>query len=187
MFWCSVHQYVTWNTSKHPPCDLMRDKDDWIKRFELHWTICCTYFKIHARSFLSSAYRRQWVCQQSLPERRHLRGWFEPIQMHLPAELEWLPLSAPNPDRSVPTPACHWHLTVCLLIRNMSLFPLQHRPSGAWWMTRPSAADLAVPRWTRPNTAAVTRASTWAAPLKTASVKVSSIHALLAFLTVPTR
>lgn len=59
----------------------------------------------------------------------------------------------------------------CPLIKIMSQNPLQHHPNGASWTTRPSAADLAVPRWIRPNTAAAMRDSTWAAPRKTASVK----------------
>lgn len=56
---------------------------------------------------------------------------------------------------------------------------MQHHPSGVLWMIQHSAGDLAVPKWTKPNTAAVMQASTWVAPLTTVSVRVSCNYVLL--------
>lgn len=87
-----------------------------------------------------------------------------------------------------------WHALLCLCLRTntvhvysgisqslMFIFPplMQHHLSGVLWMTQHLAGDLAVPKWTKPNTAAVMRAFTWVAPLTTVSVRVSCSYVLL--------
>lgn len=100
--------------------------------------------------------------------------------MHLPPELEWLLLPAPNPNRSVPQHSC-----ICLLcVQHISLtspFPplMQHHLSGVLWMIQHSVGDLAVPKSTKPNTAAVMQAFTWVAPMTTVSVRVSCSYVVL--------
>lgn len=73
--------------------------------------------------------------------------------------------------------------TICSLKHRTSTFIfsplLQHHLSGALWMIQHSAGDLAVPKWTEPNTAAVMQAFTWVAPLTTVSVRVSCNYVLL--------
>lgn len=56
---------------------------------------------------------------------------------------------------------------------------IQHHLSGVLWMIQRSVGDLAVPKWTKPNTAAVMQASTWVALLTTVSVRVSCNCVLL--------
>ena len=41
------------------------------------------------------------MCQHPLPERGHLCGGHQSVQVHLSAELEWSSLSAPDTDRFV--------------------------------------------------------------------------------------
>lgn len=77
-----------------------------------------------------------------------------------------------------------WHLLLYILtIQYLTILifsPLmQPHLSGVLWMTQHSAVDLAVLRWTEPNTAAVMRAFTWVAPLTTVSVRVSCNYTLL--------
>lgn len=103
--------------------------------------------------------------------------------MHLPTELEWLSLPAPNPDRSdsLSVHICMSDIYYCTSLQYFIIFfPLmQPHLSGVLWMTQHSAADLAVLRWTEPNTAAVMQAFTWVAPLTTVSVRVSCNYTLL--------
>lgn len=85
----------------------------------------------------------------------------------------------------------HHHIHVSELILHMLPPPLwrwrrcpcsptmQRHLSGVLWMIQHSAGDLAVPRWTKPNTAAVMQAFTWVAPLTTVSVRVSGNDLLL--------
>lgn len=83
---------------------------------------------------------------------------------------------------------CVWYLrgllymfTLCSAhLFNVHISPLmQHRLSGVLWMIQHSAGDLAVPKSTKPNTAAVMQAFTWVAPLATVSVRVSCNYVLL--------
>lgn len=102
--------------------------------------------------------------------------------MHLPTELEWLSLPAPNPDRSETLSIQNGMSDIyyCTSLQYFIFSPLmQPHLSGVLWMTQHSAADLAVLRWTEPNTAAVMRAFTWVAPLTTVSVRVSCNYTLL--------
>lgn len=62
---------------------------------------------------------------------------------------------------------------------------MQHRPSGASWTIRPSAGDLAAPKWTRSSTAAATQASTWAEPPTAASARVSCSYITVSVCGVP--
>lgn len=118
--------------------------------------------------------------------------WKVLTSTNAPAPRTGVGLTASTKPKQVSTTTCQtlfvlfylhvWDLPLYMFTTWPFIFsPLmhQHHLSGVLWMIQHSAGDLAVHKWTEPNTAAAMQAFTWVAPLTTVSVRVSSNYVWL--------